>query len=131
MRKLLLAVLLLSISCTNPLCGCTPAPMGVWVRGTLQNAGGDPLGGQRVRAEAAFGGCLEYEPTSSAVTNAAGGFDFLVLVPVRDSICLRFFARDTSAGAVESALGGVLRARAMAYPYDTLEVAFTPAPVIR
>ncbi len=131
MRKLLLAVLLLSISCTNPLCGCSPEPTGVIVRGTLRTAGGDPLGGRRVRAEAALGGCLEYQPASSGVTNAAGGFEFLASVPVRDSVCLRFFARDTAVGAVESAVGGVLRARALAYPWDTLEVSFTAAPAIR
>jgi hypothetical protein len=125
-----LAVLLLSISCTNPICGCSPVPTGVYVRGTLRSVGGAPLSGQRVRAEAALGGCLEYQPASSGVTNAAGGFEFLVSVPARDSVCLRFFARDTAVGAVESAVSGVLRAR-LAYPWDTLEVAFTPATAIR
>jgi len=45
MRKPLLAVLLLSIACTSPLCGCSPERFAVLMRGTLRDAGSAPLGG--------------------------------------------------------------------------------------
>lgn len=131
MRKLLLAVLLLSISCTNPLCGCSPERFAVVVRGTLQDAAGAPLGGQRIRSETAVAGCVDYYQSAGGVTASDGRFAFVVDAFVRDSVCLRFFARDTAVGAVESAVGSVLRVQGTQFPWDTLEVLLRLAPAVR
>lgn len=131
MRKLLLAVLLLSISCSNPLCGCSPPRFAVVLRGTLQDSEGAPLAGQRIRSETAFGGCVDYYPAASSVTAADGRFAFVVDAPMRDSGCVRFFARDTLVGAVESPVGGVLRVQGTEFPWDTVDVPLTRAPAAR
>ncbi len=131
MRRVLLAVVLLGISCTNPLCGCTPAPVGVVLRGTLQNAGGDPLGGQRVRSETSLAGCTEFDPSTSVVTAANGSYSLFVIGQVRDSMCVRLFARADTVGATESPVGSVIRTVARPYPYDTLDVPLTLGAVVR
>jgi hypothetical protein len=131
MRKLLLAVLLLSISCTNPLCGCSPERFAVVLRGTLRDAVGAPLGGHRIRSETAFGGCADYFQSSGALTAADGGFAFLVDAPPRDSVCVRLFARDSVTGAVETPVGGTLRIQGTEFPWDTLDLSLTFAPVMR
>lgn len=131
MRKLLLAVLLLSISCTNPLCGCSPPRFAVVLRGTLQDSEGAPIAAQRIRSETAYSGCVDYYSAASSLTTADGRFSFVVDAPVRDSVCVRFFARDTVAGAVESPVGGVLRVKGTEFPWDTVDVPLTLAPVAR
>ncbi len=54
MRTLLLVVLLLSIFCTNPLCGFTPERFAVVLRGTPSDAGGAPLSGHCIHSETDF-----------------------------------------------------------------------------
>ena len=130
MRTLLLALVLLSISCT-PLCACSPERFAVVLRGTLQNAGGAPLGGKRIRSETAAASCVDYFPSAGGVTAADGRFAFEVDAPAVDSVCVRLFARDTAANAVEVRVGDVFRIRGTEFPWDTLDVPLVLAPVVR
>jgi hypothetical protein len=45
-----------------------------------------------------------------------------------DSLCVRLFASDTTASAVEEALADTLRVKLGGYPPDTLEIALRVPP---
>ena len=109
-RTLLLYVLLplaLMASCVDPVCGCSPPVSGVEVQGMLRTAADAPAAGFRVRAEVAGIACgATIEERTSQPTAADGRFA-LTLVSygiAPDSACVRFFARDTAAAAIEVAL---------------------------
>lgn len=132
MRKLLLAVALLSISCTNTLCGCSPQPEFVFVRGNLRNSMGEPLAGKRVRVEVASRDCATFfDGGSSRVSGPDGLVVLTVSGTVRDSTCVRLFARDTTIGALESPVGSAFRVRGSYSPWDTVDVPMVLAPAIR
>lgn len=133
MRKLILAVVLLSISCAD-LCGCSPQPDLVYVRGTLQSNAGAPLSGKRVRAELASRSCESFQ---DAYSSSVSGPDGRVLLSVSslgspvDSTCVRLFARDTLVGAMESPVGSPFLVKTGYFPYDTIDVSMVLAPTIR
>lgn len=127
-RTMALGLLALMGSCSNPLCGCSPPPEIAVVLGALRDGSSAPVAGYRVRAEQAAESCTVYQSTGSAgITNAAGEFD-LRIYGFSDSLCLRFFAVDTTAGSVEVALTETLRVRPRPAPYDTVAAVFTLPP---
>lgn len=104
------AVFLLMLSCSEPVCGCSPIPNAIVLQGTLQSATGVPQPGKRVRAELAVATCTTFFDTyASSVTDAAGLLRLEIETPRVDSVCVRLFARDTTPGAPEVQLVGPLR----------------------
>lgn len=129
MRLILFAAVALLFSCTEPVCGCSPERFGLVLRGTLVSQSATPLPGRRVRAEVGVGTCSTFlESYSRAVTDPAGRLTLPVETPAVDSVCIRLFARDTVAGAIEAPLVGPLRLPGGRIAWDTLTVALVIAP---
>jgi hypothetical protein len=129
MRFTWLAVFLLMISCSSPVCGCSPVPNAIVLQGTLQSATGVPQPGKRVRAEIAVATCTTYSDTyTSSVTNTAGLLTLAIETPRVDSVCIRLFARDTIAGAPEFPLVGPLRVPGGSPRVETVAVSLVLPP---
>ena len=129
MRVVLFAGVALLFSCTSPVCGCSPMRFGMVLRGTLVSQSATPLPGRRVRAEVGVGTCSTFlDSYASAVTDPAGRLTVALEAPSIDSVCVRLFARDTLAGAVESPLIGPLRLPGGRSSWDTLTVSLVLAP---
>jgi len=128
---LLLAVLAIG-SCTNPLCGCSPPPQIAYVNGTLLSNSGAPLGGYRVlaeRSEFVAGSCDPATlPVGERVTDPSGTFLIAVGGYFRDSVCVRFFARDTTPGSLQYALPDTVRLLPRYAPFDTVAVQLILSP---
>jgi hypothetical protein len=129
MRYALLAALLLSISCVDPVCACSPPRIGMVLRGTLVSSTDVPQPGKRVRADLAVATCTTYYPGYASGVSAADGKLVLELDTFGvDSVCVRLFARDTVAGAVEQPLVGPLRLPRGTTRFDTVTVPLVIAP---
>ncbi len=129
MRLVLFAAVALMFSCTEPACGCSPARFGMVLRGTLLSQSATPQPGRRVRAEIGVGTCSTFlDSYASAVTDPTGRLTLALDAPAIDSVCVRLFARDTVAGAVESPLIGPLRLPGGRSSWDTLTVSLILAP---
>jgi hypothetical protein len=132
-RAVLLYVLLplaLMASCVDPVCGCSPPFLGVEVQGTLRTAADAPVAGYRVRAEVAGTACgATIEERTSQPTAADGHFTLTLtsygIAP--DSACVRFFARDTAAAAIEVALT-THRVLLLRGPFSPLPLTLTLPP---
>lgn len=129
MRFTWLAVFLLMLSCSEPICGCSPILNTIVLQGTLQSASGVPQPGKRVRAQFAVATCTTYLDTyGSSVTDAAGLLRLAIETPRVDSVCVRFFARDTVPGAPEVQLVGPLRVPGGSPRVETYPVALVLPP---
>jgi hypothetical protein len=129
MRFTWLAVFLLMLSCSDPVCACSPRPNAIVLQGTLQSATGVPQPGKRVRAEVAVATCTTYlDSYANNVTDAAGGLRLEIETPRVDSICVRLFARDTTAGAPEFPLVGPLRVPGGSPRVETVAVSLVLPP---
>jgi hypothetical protein len=129
MRLVLFASVALLFSCAEPVCGCTPIRSGMVLGGTLVSQSATPLPGRRVRAEIGVGTCSTFlDSYASAVTDPAGRLTLALDAPGVDSVCVRLFARDTVAGAVEWPLVGPLRLPGGRRTWDTLMVSLVLAP---
>lgn len=86
-------VLMLAVSCQNPVCGCLSPPDVAVVYGTVTDAAGNPVADAAVRAEDSAPGCQE---PGIAVgwkeTDAAGRYRAEVHALRPDSECMRAFA---------------------------------------
>lgn len=86
-------VLLLAVSCQNPVCGCLSPPDVAVLYGTVTDPAGNPVAGAAVRAEDGSPGCqaagdfLGWEKT-----DAAGRYRTEMHESWRDSQCMRAFA---------------------------------------
>lgn len=129
MRYALLAALLLSISCADPICACSPPRFGVVLQGTLVSSTDVPQPGKLVRAELAVATCTTYYPRyETGVSDAEGRLVLELDTFGVDSVCVRLFARDTVAGAVEQPLVGPLRLPRGTVRFDTVTVPLVIAP---
>lgn len=119
-------------SCENPLCACSPPPSAVVVRGTLRTPTDVPLAGYRVRGEQAVvseGACGTFvDAFLQRVTDTDGVFLMRFDGLERDSLCVRFLARDTTAGSLEQSLTDTVRVQPRLFPFDTVAVALVLTP---
>jgi hypothetical protein len=131
MRYIILIAVIVLGSC-NPLCGCSPEPYGAVLAGSLRSAADVPLGGYRVRPElapVAGSGCEAFASAGvQAVTPSDGSFRLRMDGGGAESLCVRFFARDTTTGAAEQGLMEVLRIRTGPFPFDTIAVTLRLTP---
>ena len=132
MRLIILLAVVALGSCDNPLCACSPVPYAAVVAGSLRSDADVPLGGHRVRPEIALvagSGCATFVGTGvQAVTPADGSFRLRIDAGGADSLCVRFFAGDTTTGAAEQGLPEVLRIRTRPFPFDTIAVTLRLTP---
>ncbi len=129
MRIAVLGAVCLLISCVDPVCACSPPMYGMVLQGTLRSQAAVPQPGKRVRAEVGVGTCVTFIDTfANGVTDPDGHLTLTVDAPSTDSVCVRLFARDTVAGALEIPLVGPLRVPGGRRTFDTLAVSLVLAP---
>lgn len=131
MRYIILVAVVALGSC-NPLCACSPEPYAAVLAGSLRSGADGPLGGYRVRPEIApvvGSGCEAFASAGvQEVTPPDGSFRLRVDGGRGESLCVRFYARDTTTGAAEQGLPEVLRIRTGPFPFDTIAVTLRLTP---
>jgi len=132
MRYIILIAVVALGSCDNPLCACSPPPYAAVLAGSLRSAADAPMGGYRVRPEiapVAGSGCDAFVGADvQAVTPPDGSFRLRIDAGGAASLCVRFFARDTTTGAAEHVLPEVLRIQTRPFPFDTIAVTLRLTP---
>jgi hypothetical protein len=86
-------VLMLAVSCQNPVCGCLSPPDVAVLYGTVTDPAGNPVAGAAVRAEDGFPTCLSGGSfAGSDQTDAAGRYRAEVDAFQPNPECMRAFA---------------------------------------
>lgn len=67
-------VLVLTVSCEHPVCGCTPARDGAVLYGRVTDVAGNPVANARVFAEEGHAGCDLVADMGRAATDASGRY---------------------------------------------------------
>lgn len=117
-------VLMLAVSCQNPVCGCLSPPDVAVLYGTVTDPAGNPVARAAVRAEAGAPGCQAAGVfAGSDETDAAGHYRAEVHAFQPNPECMRAFALPPAGGALRGSDTVPFRVTfAPDYPLDSVRV---------